>query len=799
MKKQILALFCVCILLFGLTACSGKRYDYNYERASEGNMLKFESSDKDMDHFLNDFLHRHLRYDDYSIGDGRLGESVVFNKEYEALSLLWFDTTEDALGAGDNRFDLVMQTIDDIPVDDYGYVWSAFNHLESTTAEAGALFAQGWPFPHYGSSQGESVGFEFNRDQEGWTTNIPKNNCAGGVYSVTAYQADKIEFVSPVFEHAIDTFHAPFIHMDMRMTDRAGIGPNTTIADIRVYYRQEGQEKFPDEQYVSYNDFATISNPIRGNFAEKFYFPMYVLPEWKDIVQVKVVVVPQEGERLSVNADLNYFRMDYDARQSTNNALILDAAKTMYEYTGDISMLERNMTRFRQMMLFMTHTLKGESGLLDIGYFVGHEGVGGEVGRSIGNGYFDIFSAPETGFYANIYYLRAIESMAYLEKVAEEAGLEINKSDASIRKPYATSNEERVSYTWDSKSLTELAEKVKTSMQRDIKDPIQDENGKYHHNPEGGFWDPNTGRFIEGYNAEGKKMDYGFVTYNLEAIASGIPTNEQSVKIMQWIDGERVVDGDLAQGKLGKGFGGTNADIAYGIYDLQFAPRTTTIKNDVDYVWGWAGGMVGYGQQVQDGGGIMFTSYYDLMARVMTLGADNAYGRLKEIQKWYNDVEAAAQRAGVGESISNQEFYRAYYREQGIQMQGGGTAGGIGLDYEFLESALMYASIPMGFFGISSDTINCLKIQPSIPTSLDYWKMENLRYCDINYDLSVGEGFVQIDSVRGDTRGKSINVVLDCTSKQTVYVNGELFQNVVRADGQVSIEIPFCACKIEVR
>lgn len=798
MKKKILAIFCVCILLFSAVACAEKRFDYNYERTSENNMLKFESSDKELDHFLNDFLHRHLRYDDYSIGDGKLGESVVFNKEYEALSLLWFDTTENALGAGDDRFELVMQTIDDIPVDDYGYVWSAFNHLESTTAEAGALFAQGWPFPHYGSSEGESVGFEFNRDQEGWTTNVLKNNCTGGVFSVTAYKEDMIEFISPVFDYPVNTFHAPFIHMDMRMTDRAGIGANTTIDDIRIYFRQYGQDSFPENQYVSYNDFSTISNPIRGNFAEKFYFPMYVLPEWKDIVQVKIVVVPKEGEKLSVNADLNYFRMDYDARQSTNNALILDAAKTMFEYTGDVSMLERNMTRFRKMILFMTHTLKGESGLLDIEYFIGHEGVGGELGRSIGNGYFDIFSAPETGFYANIYFLRAIESMAYLEKVAEEAELDIDKAAASVRAPYAKNSDERVFYTWDSDSLAKLAEKVKESIQRDIKPPVQDENGKYHHNPDSGFWDPAVGRFIEGYNAEGKKMDYGFVAYNLEAIASGISTQEQSASIMQWIDGERIVEGDLAQGKLGKGFGGSDPDKVYGIYDLQFAPRTTTVKNSEDYVWGWAGGTVGYGDQVQDGGGLMFTSYYDLMSRVMILGADNAYGRLKEIQKWYNDVEAAAQRAGVGISISNQEFYRSYYREKGVQMQGGGTAGGIGLDYEFLESALMYASIPMGFFGISSEKISCLKIEPNFPSALDYWKMENLRFYNINYDLSIGNGFVQIDSVRGDTRGKSIKIVLDCNEKQKVYVNGEVASSVTVADGRASLQVPFEACKIEV-
>lgn len=803
MIKRIVSLLFVVILIFGISACSKDKFEYTYSKTSDG-MLRFESSDEDLDHFLNDFLHRHLRYDDYSIGDGRLGESVVFNKEYEALSLLWFDTTENVLGAGDNRFDLVMQTIDEIPVDDYGYVWSAFNHLESPTMSAGSLFAQGWPFPHYGFSEGRSFGFEFNSDQEDWTTNVNKNQCSNGLFSVTAYNEKTIDFISPDLKidrqgSPIDTLHAPFIHMDLRMTDRVGIGANTTIDDIYIYYRQKGQAEFNDEQKVSYKDFATISKPIKGNFAEKFYFPMYILPDWQNIDKIKISIVPKNGETLSVNADLNYVRLDYDTRQSTNNALILNAAKTMFEFTGDVSMLERNMERFRKMILFMTDILNGKSGLMNIGYFVGHEGIGGEVGHSIGNGYFDIFSTPETSFYANIYFLRAVESMAYLEKVVEDLNIESDFSQVSIRKPYALSQQDRILYSYDSESLWQLSDKIKECIRKDIKEPIQDANNKFHHNNEGGFWDPEKGRFIEGYNALGEKIDCGFVVFNLEAVASGIPTTEQSEKIMQWINGDRFVEGDLAQGKFGSNYGGTENSNDYGIYDLEFAPRFSTVKNTKYYYWGWAGGTIPYGEQVQDGGAIMFTSYYDIIARINSLGADNAFNRLKEIQKWYNKVEVAAKKTGVGESISNYEFYRAYYREIGVQMQGGGTAGGIGLDCEFFESALMYASVPMGFFGIQSDNLNCLKIEPNMPTALDFWKMENLRYQGINYDLSIGQDFVQIDYVRGDSSGKKLNIVLNCKTKQKVYLNGIEINPINRTGDKVCVELPFKACKVEVR
>ncbi len=801
MKKRILALLIVLLLLIGSAACSGGTYDYHYSKTSE-NMLRFESSDKELDHFLNDFLHRHLRYDDYSIGPGRLGESVVFNKEYEALSLLWFDTTEKALGEGDNRFDLVMQSIDQIPVDDYGYAWCAFNHLESPTMTAGTLFAQGWPFPNYTTSEGRSFGFEFNTDEDDWTTNIAKSKCVNGLFSLTAYNEDTIDFISPDLlidrrGNPIDTYHAPYIHMDLRMTDRVGIGANTTIGDIYIYYRQKGQTDFTEEQKVSYSEFASISNPIRGNFAEKMYFPMYILPDWQNIDKIKISIRPKEGKKLSVNADLNYFRLDYDSRKGENNALMLNAAKTMLEFTGDLSMLERNMDRFRKMTLFMLEALNGKSGLVDMSYFVGHEGLGGEVGSSIGGGYFDIFAAPETSFYGNVYFLKAIESMAYMEKAAEQAGLNFS-APTTIRAPYAETNAERIEYDWTAETLNELAEKIRKCMQRDIKEPVQEEDGKYTHNPEGGFWDPENGRFIEGFNTRGEKIDYGFVVYNLEAVASGVPTPEQSEKIMEWIDGDRIIEGDLAQGKKGSGYVDAENPSSYGIYDLEFAPRTTTIKNDKQYYWGWNGSMVAYGEQVQDGGAIMFTSYYDLLARIRVRGADNAFERLKEIQAWYNKVEEAAERAGVGVSVSNQEFYRAYYREQGIQMQGGGTAGGIGLDFEFLESALLYAAMPMGFFGIGSDGLDCLNVEPQIPGALDYWKMENLRFRDIDYDLTVGHNFVSVDSVRGDTSGKTIRITMPCKKGGQVYVDGEKAEFSVNGS-QATVTVPFASCKIEVR
>lgn len=53
----------------------------------------FDSSDKGLNDFLNDFLKRHLRYDDNRIGKLSVGNAVMFDKEWESQSLMWFDTT----------------------------------------------------------------------------------------------------------------------------------------------------------------------------------------------------------------------------------------------------------------------------------------------------------------------------------------------------------------------------------------------------------------------------------------------------------------------------------------------------------------------------------------------------------------------------------------------------------------------------------------------------------------------------------------------------------------------------------
>jgi hypothetical protein len=90
------------------------------------------------------------------------------------------------------------------------------------------------------------------------------------------------------------------------------------------------------------------------------------------------------------------------------------------------------------------------------------------------------------------------------------------------------------------------------------------------------------------------------------------------------------------------------------------------------------------------------------MARLDALGADNAWARLQQVVRWFDEVQAAG-------------GYRAYYKDKpGITLQGGGTAGGLGLDHEFFESVLVPQVVLDGFLGFHA-TGDGFRVNPRLP------------------------------------------------------------------------------------
>jgi len=248
-------------------------------------------------------------------------------------------------------------------------------------------------------------------------------------------------------------------------------------------------------------------------------------------------------------------------------------------------------------------------------------------GRGIGHNYWDLLPMGYKDAYATIHYYDTLNYMALLEQDI-------------VAHP---------EWNIPGGPLALIPEEISLHAQE-----VKDFSGKL-------FWNDSTGRFACGIDVDGKSYDYGFTFVNCEAIYYGFATYKQADSIMKWLSGQRTVAGDTSQGP--------------DIYHWRFAPRATTKRNVEYYGWFWnSPESIPWGDQVQDGGAVLGFSYHDLQSRLRVSGPDDAWNRLKEIIRWFDEVQAAG-------------GYREYYKD-GTRgsLQGGGRPGGLGLDKEFFKA-----------------------------------------------------------------------------------------------------------------
>jgi hypothetical protein len=223
-----------------------------------------------------------------------------------------------------------------------------------------------------------------------------------------------------------------------------------------------------------------------------------------------------------------------------------------------------------------------------------------------------------------------------------------------------------------------------------------------------------------------------------------------------------------------------------------------------------------YGEvQVQNGGAIMYTTFYDLMSRMKTYGADDAFQRLSAIKDWYKNVYDWYVQSDIYQTHPDRFYWdyygkgnwenpenKIYYPQNGIKGMSERNDGGgiVGIDGEFLESILPMAAIPYGFFGVDSLNGKTLQVQPQLPTSLKYWCIENLAFGGVKYDLTIFDKCAMINSVRGNCEGLNIQVVLDAPEDgESVYVNGKATNDYTIENGKVYVTLPFEAATVQVQ
>jgi hypothetical protein len=435
-------------------------------------------------------------------------------------------------------------------------------------------------------------------------------------------------------------------------------------------------------------------DPIEGDSIAYTMIPVFKHPKWTgEITNLRVNLNNSKPEGA---VTIQALFTQYDTRHNINSQNFVRGCATYFAYTRDLDFLRRNIDRMRTAIRYMMtehQTLKRKVVFTS---WVGHDGRSGikrnpdgtkEIlsGHGIGNNYWDLLPFGHLDVYATIHYYDALHFMAEVEQQIL-AHPEWDIPGGALR--------------LDPDMLVKHAAEVKAA------------GNKL-------FWNSKTGRFAP-IDADGKMHDYGLTFLNFEAVYYDFANPEHAKSVMSWLCGERKVEGDTAQGPE--------------IYHWRFAPRATTRRNVDYYFWAWSSPeSIAWGGQVQDGGAVLGFSYHDLMARLRTRGPDDAWARLKEIIAWFDEVQAAG-------------GYRKYYdgSREGT-LQGGGTAGGLGLDKEFFESVLVPQVMLNGFLGFKP-TPDGFRLNPLLPKDWPELSIDRIHWHDLVLRVRATKDIVEINS-----------------------------------------------------
>ena len=391
-----------------------------------------------------------------------------------------------------------------------------------------------------------------------------------------------------------------------------------------------------------------------------------------------------------------------DTRHNINNSIFVSGACDYFWWTEDLDFLKKNIYRMRKAISYAIDEFQILSNKCVFTPWIGHDGRSGLVlengkkiircGVGIGNNYWDLMPFGGYDALATIYFYDAALNMAKLEKAISK------NPDWKIQ-----NKEIKINY----KNLLQLAKEIKK------------EAGQK-------FWNEKTGRFAAAIDVDGVMHDYGYTFLNCEAIYYGFANNEQTKSIMDWVSGKRIVSGDTSQ---------TN-----DIYHWRMAPRATTKRNIDYYTYAWsAPETIPFGGQIQDGGAVLGFSFHDLMSRLKIYGADDAWHRLQEILKWDDEVQ-------------KEGGYRKYYGKNINRgsLQGGGTAGGLGMDCEFFESVLLPQVMIYGFMGFNALS-DGFEIYPNLPTDWELVTISNIRFHNQVLDITANSKKINIKTKGAET------------------------------------------------
>ena len=477
MKKLSRTLLCLtCTLAIGVAALSGCANNNGTTLSQyEGDVVHYSSSDAGLANFLNDFTRRNLRFDEESIAapESTLGNGTGFAKNWETMGLVWHNSAGKVLG--ENKLEKLETFLRTITQDGQGMIYNTHNNLMAGRSQAGDGISQGWPFPTHNNSGGRSTAFEFNyaTEQASWsvsqggTLSVGTDGYARFTYSApsagSAFRMTNSSFRT-VNAGGIDTKHAPIVEIELAYVDaNHAIGSGTDVAEVSLIFQTEsgGDTWYRAPQSL----YATTPVTLGYALNERMYFSMYLHENWDGeiVTALGIEISAKDGKTLKLtDGKINYIRPGYDTRQSNATYQFILALGNYVAYTNNNAFLEEMLPKARRAVLFLTHALEGEDGLLDISYLYGHNGIGSStedgklvrnIGDGIGNGYWDILTAPEKNLEANTYFYQALGVMAARLPPSRTAFPVRRQSSMTIRRTVWRPCRERSRGTWSRRSI----------------------------------------------------------------------------------------------------------------------------------------------------------------------------------------------------------------------------------------------------------------------------------------------------------------------------------------------------------
>ena len=364
----------------------------------------------------------------------------------------------------------------------------------------------------------------------------------------------------------------------------------------------------------------------------------------------------------------------------TNNSSLIIAARDYLLSTDDpdgfLTMVNQRgqvmLDKLRRAMDYMLTNLNGASGLMTI-YDPRNDGTV----HGVSSNYWDSLNCyGYNSAYENVFFYQAVLAMRDIE--------------AYLGNTQAVEN------------YTALAEKIRRVFNET-------------------FWDNEKGRYITSINVNGTRLDFGITFISFMAVAAGLASQEQAQRIYDWIDGKRVIEGDASTG--------------VDIYNFKVAARSNTVgietvEEDGLHYWWYNGhsfndvlpGHWGrYGQQMQNGGVIFYTSYYDIAGR-SSLSADNAISRFNVIMD---------------------EFHKDSLRRDPRTKWGPYL---VSINGEFPESGLVPYSFVSEFVGITPE-VQGLRIKANLPSNLTYAGVREYRFRGSVYSIEVSKALTEPEMI----------------------------------------------------